>query len=72
MLGREVFASEGMHWINLMNPMYPLLMMFREPLFESAVWTYEQVSGVAAWTAAFWTVAIILAASNGRRLVFSL
>jgi lipopolysaccharide transport system permease protein len=72
MLGREIFESDKMVIINLINPMAQLINMFRQPLFDASGWTYSQMGTVAIWIGVFWVLAIWISAAEGRKLVFSL
>lgn len=72
MLGREIFDNEQMALLNVINPMVPLLHMFRDCMMNGVGWSFEQLGIVLAWAAFFWAMALLLAHQAGRRLVFSL
>lgn len=72
MLAREVFDTEKMTMIKLLNPMAHILDMFRQPLFAASGWTSEQIMMVLIYTALFWVAAVWTSIAEGRRLVFAI
>jgi lipopolysaccharide transport system permease protein len=72
MLKPASFDSPSMVIFNYFNPMAQMLHMFRQPLFNNAGWTPEQIITVSVWGVAFWVAAFVMSISAGRRLVFAI
>ena len=72
MLPREVLAQPPLNFMEYVNPLVPLLDMFRDPILKGAFWDQQDVIVVSLWIAGLWVLAIITAVSFGRRLVYAI
>lgn len=72
MLQRDVLDRPELQWLQYVNPMVPLLDMFRGPVLLGRMWNQEQLVVVGIWIVALWVAALIVQARAGRRLVFAL
>jgi lipopolysaccharide transport system permease protein len=70
MLTRDVL--DGLPILQYVNPLVPLLHMFRAPLFDNTMWDPMHVMVLGAWTAGLWLLAILTSASFGRKIIFYL
>lgn len=72
MFPREMLAKPELWFLKFINPMVPLIDMFRTPLIDSAYWDTTSVYTVAVWTLVLWIAAITISGFAGRRIVFAL
>ncbi len=72
MMPREIFNEPQLKFMEFANPLVPLLDMYRDPMIYGRMWDPQDVIVIAIWTAALWMLAMIAAASAGRKLVFAL
>lgn len=72
MLHRDVLEKPELAFLNYMNPMVPLLDMFRAPVLYNQLWDRTDVIIVSIWIVALWAAALLLSAKVGRKLVFAL
>jgi lipopolysaccharide transport system permease protein len=72
MLPRQVLAEPQLRFLEFVNPMVPLIDMFRAPLVYHKMWEPQQVIVISIWIVGLWTIALITAASSGRKVVFAL
>ena len=70
-LPREVLEAPHLQAMQYINPMVPLLDMFRAPILYGNYWLMQDVLVVLIWTAALWALAIIMSINVGRKLVFA-
>lgn len=72
MLPREILAADHLNWMEVVNPLVPLLDMIRDPLMYGNYWDPKDVIVLSIWTAGLWIVAMLVAGSSGRKVVFSI
>jgi ABC-type polysaccharide/polyol phosphate export permease len=72
MLAREVLSSEQLSLLNVLNPMAPLLHMFRETTMQAQWWGLSELGALLAWTFIFWVLAAAATVFTGRRIIFHL
>lgn len=72
MLHREVLEDPRLAFLNYINPMVPLIDMFRAPVLDSRMWDQSDVIIVSIWIVALWVMALLASAKAGRKLVFAL
>lgn len=58
--------------LNYVNPLVPLLDMFRDPVLHGQLWERQDVITVSIWGGGLWIVALLVAGRAGRKLVFAL
>jgi len=72
MLPREIFDQPQMKFMEFLNPLVPLLDMFRDPILNGRMWQVQDVLVLSAWTVGIWVAAIIASTSVGRRVIFAI
>jgi ABC-type polysaccharide/polyol phosphate export permease len=72
MLGREVLADPRLTFLEYLNPIVPLIDMFRAVVLEGRLWRTSEVAILWMWIAVFWIVAAIAGMRSGRKLVYAL
>lgn len=72
MLSRATLDQPHLAILKYLNPMVPLLDMFRAPVLHGTMWNEQSVIIVCVWGAALWVIAFIVAARAGRRIVFAI
>ncbi len=72
MLGREMLEKPELAFLKLGNPMVPLIDMFRALTIDARMWRMSELVTLGAWIAGLWVVAIVLASTNSRKLVYAL
>ena len=72
MLQRDILDKPELAFLSYVNPMVPLLDMFRAPLLYSQLWGQSDVIVVSIWIVVLWVAALLLSARVGRKLVFAL
>ena len=72
MIHRELFSRPELAFLQYVNPLAPMLYIFRDPIIYGNYWNPLDVGIVLAWTAALWILAIIFSSIVGRRVVFLL
>jgi lipopolysaccharide transport system permease protein len=72
MLGREILERPELTWLNYVNPMVPVINLFRAPIVDGEFWNQTELVTLLIWIAGLWAMAIVMAIRAGRRLIFSL
>ncbi len=72
MLERGVLNNEAIAFIKYLNPLVPLLDLFRDPMLYGKLWQAHDVLVWLGWTAGLWIVAVLAAARAGRSIIFAL
>jgi lipopolysaccharide transport system permease protein len=72
MLPRSVLELPHLRFLEVVNPLVPLLDMFRDPVIYGQLWQLQDVTVLSIWTAALWMIALVSAASAGRKVIFAL
>jgi lipopolysaccharide transport system permease protein len=72
MLQRDILHKPELAFLSYVNPMVPLLDMFRAPVLYNQLWGQSEVVVVSIWIVALWGAALLLSAKVGRNLVFAL
>lgn len=72
MLGREILQQPELYFMNFVNPMVPLLDLYRAPLLYGTEWDLQDFYVLGGWTLALWLLAGLVSARVGRRLIFAL
>jgi len=70
MMPREIFAQ--LPYFEYLNPLVPVLDLFRAPILHGAFWNAQSLVVVSVWIVGLWTAAIVSSVSAGRRLVYAL
>lgn len=71
MLQRDIIDRPGIEILQLINPLVPLLDMFRNPMIYGHTWELSSVGTLLAWIFGAWIVAALASINVGRRLVFA-
>lgn len=71
MLPREVLDQPKLQFLEFVNPLVPLLDMFRDPVMYGRMWELQDVLVLSIWTVGLWALALMWGASVGRKLVFA-
>lgn len=71
LLPREQFDTPQLEFVTFLNPIVPLLDMFRDPILYGHLWDRQDVIVIGIWTTGLWVAAIIASVSVGRRPVFA-
>lgn len=69
---RERFDTPRMEFMHWLNPVVALCDLFRDPAIKGVWWDPYDLMVLAAWCAILWAVALVVARTNGRRLVYSI
>lgn len=72
MLDRAVLHSESLQLLQYLNPVIPILDLFRGPLLHGALWSIQDVAIWAAWTSGLWIIALVTMFRAGRKIIFAL
>ena len=72
MIQRDILDKPELAFLSYINPMVPLLDMFRAPVLYNHLWRQSDVIVVSIWIVALWGAALLLSAKAGRKLVFAL
>jgi lipopolysaccharide transport system permease protein len=72
MLGREILERPELTVLNYVNPMAPLINLFRAPIIDGQFWNQTEAVTLVVWIVGLWGIAILMAVRAGRRLVFAL
>lgn len=72
MMVREMFDQPQLRLFEFLNPMVPLLDLYRAPILHGSLWDRQDVVVISVWIAGLWVAAIISSVSTGRRLVYAL
>ncbi len=72
MLGREVLDRPELNFLSFVNPLIPLINMFRDPVVNGQLWDKTEVLTLSFWLAGLWVVSIAMAVRAGRKLIFAL
>ena len=72
MIQREFLNSKELAVLKYVNPLVPLIDLFRAPLLQGDYWRTDAIITICIWISVMWTLAIILSTNIGRRVVFSL
>jgi lipopolysaccharide transport system permease protein len=72
MLTRDVLSAPQLQFLRYVNPLVPLLDMFRDPLLYGRLWNRTDVIVLMIWTVALWAIAGLASLRAGRRLVFAI
>jgi lipopolysaccharide transport system permease protein len=72
MMTRVSLDTPELAILKYINPLVPLLDLFREPVLYGKMWTPESVITVCLWGAAFWVAAGVVSVRAGRKIVFIL
>ncbi len=72
MLGREMLARPELWFMKYVNPVVPLIDLFRAPIVHGEYWQLDTLATMAVWIAALWLLAITASALTGRRLIYAL
>jgi ABC-type polysaccharide/polyol phosphate export permease len=69
---RELFNTPALHFMHWLNPVLPLCDLFRDPAIKGVWWDPFDLLVILGWSALLWAIALIVAAVNGRRVVYSI
>jgi ABC-type polysaccharide/polyol phosphate export permease len=72
MLTRDILNAPSLQFLRYVNPLAPMLYMFRDPLLYGRLWNATDVIVLTVWIAVLWAIAGIASLRAGRRLVFAI
>lgn len=72
MIAREYLEAERLEFLHYVNPMMPLLDLFRMPMLSGQVWTLQPLIVILVWIIALWILAFVLSRVFGRKIIFAL
>lgn len=72
LLPRAVLDQPQLRFLEFLNPLVPLLDMFRDPVLYGQMWQMQDALVIAIWTVGLWVLALVWGASVGRKLVFAI
>lgn len=72
MLPRDILDQPHLKFLEVLNPMVPVLDMFRDPVLYSRLWNPQDVLLFSCWTVGLWTLAIVSSVSAGRKLIYAI
>lgn len=72
MIGREILARPELEFLAYLNPMVPLIGLFRAPIIDGAMWGQTELFTMVAWIFGLWVLAIYMSVRAGRRLIFAI
>ena len=72
MMPREMFAEPQLKFFEFLNPMVPVLDLYRAPILHGALWDRQDVIVISIWIVGLWLAAIMSSIAAGRRLVYAL
>lgn len=72
MLTKEFLSSPHLVLLQYINPVYPLVDMFRAPAVYGELWSQDSVVTLLAWSGGFWMLALLLAVQSGRRIIYAI
>jgi ABC-type polysaccharide/polyol phosphate export permease len=58
--------------MEIVNPVVPLLDMLRDPVMYGRLWDPQDIIVISAWSVGLWILAMFVAASSGRKVVFAI
>lgn len=70
MMPRDLFGQ--LPYFEFINPLVPVLDLYRAPILHGALWSAQSVMAVSIWIVGLWAAAIISSVTSGRRLVYAL
>ncbi len=72
MLYREFLDSDHLILLKYLNPLVPLLDMFRGPVNAGTMWDNTSMIVLGVWTGILWLLAIVASNVVGRRIIYAL
>lgn len=72
MIGREILARPELEFLAYLNPMVPLIGLFRAPIIDGVIWGQTELITMVAWIFGLWVLAIYMSVRAGRRLIFAI
>jgi ABC-type polysaccharide/polyol phosphate export permease len=72
MIGREILARPELEFLAYLNPMVPLIGLFRAPIIDGVMWGQTELITMVAWIFGLWVLAIYMSVRAGRRLIFAI
>lgn len=72
MLPREALEAPHLKFMEIVNPLVPFLDLIRDPLMYGKFWDPQDVIVLSAWTVGLWILALFIAGSSGRKVVFTI
>lgn len=72
MMSRSFMDSDHLEIVRLLNPLVPLIGMFRGPMILGELWTLSEVLQLTAWCAVLWGLAFVVTTINGRKVIFAI
>ena len=72
MIAREYLEADHLQFLHYVNPLMPLLELFRAPMLDGQMWSLEPLLVILVWTVSVWTIALTLSLSFGRKITFAL
>lgn len=72
MLDRGILTRPELSFLQFVNPMTPMIDLFRAPVLRGELWPPQELYTALIWIAALWVAGLILSARTGRRIVFAL
>ena len=72
MLERAMLANESVAFLQYVNPVVPLLDLFRDPMLKGILWARHDLIVWAGWTGGLWALAVWASVQTGRKIIFAL
>jgi len=72
MLDRAVLHNPSLSMLQYLNPVIPLLDLFRDPMLHGLFWSRQDVIVWACWTGGLWAIAMWTMVRTGRKIIFAL
>jgi len=72
MIMRAALDEGQLAILKFVNPIVPLLDLFRDPLLNGVMWREQSLMTVAIWTLGLWIAAFAVSVRAGRKIVFAL
>lgn len=72
MLAREYLANERVGFLAFVNPVIPLLDLYRAPILHDSFWSLQPLLVVLGWIAGLSVIAVLVTRAVGRRIIFAL
>jgi lipopolysaccharide transport system permease protein len=69
---RERFDRPGLEFMSWANPVMPLMDLFRDPAVNGTWWDPYDLLVIAIWCVVLWAIALAMAATQGRHIVYSI
>ncbi|WP_158588352.1 ABC transporter permease [Henriciella mobilis] len=70
MITRDILDKPELQILNYINPVTPLIHMFRDPMIYGKAWNPEEVLTMGIWIVVLWVLAVVLSLGFGRKPIY--